>query len=127
MTPAQWAAVRRLVGWLDAENGGGEDETSMRLLKLGEEAGEVMQAYIGARGQNPRKGRTHTDEDVAAELCDVILTAAVALHRFSDDPAAALDGRLREVARRSLPSPAGPADGPPSGAGPHRGPESRPE
>ena len=75
----------------------------MRLMKLAEESGEVMQAYIGATGQNPRKGRTHTSEDVASELCDVILTAAVALHRFSGDPAAALDARIREVARRSLP------------------------
>jgi NTP pyrophosphatase (non-canonical NTP hydrolase) len=102
MTPEQWATIRRLVDWLDAANGDGEHETAMRLMKLAEESGEVMQAYIGAVGQNPRKGRTHTTEDVAAELCDVILTAAVALHRFTDDPAAALDSKIREVARRSL-------------------------
>lgn len=102
MTPEQWAVIRRLVEWLDAGNGVSEQETAMRLMKLAEESGEVMQAYIGARGQNPRKGRTHSSADVAAELCDVILTAAVALHRFSDEPAAALDERIREVARRSL-------------------------
>ncbi|MCH6159369.1 MazG-like family protein [Streptomyces marispadix] len=103
MTPDQWATIRRLVDWLDAANGDGEQETAMRLMKLAEESGEVMQAYIGAMGQNPRKGRTHTPDDVAAELCDVILTAAVALHRFTDDPAGALDAKIREVARRSLP------------------------
>src|SRR5690606_13424156 len=91
-----------------------------------EESGEVMQAYVGATGQNPRKGRTHSSADVATELCDVILTAAVALHRFSDDPAAALDERIREVARRSLPEGGRPAGSPaghaPSGDGAgHRG------
>ncbi|WP_070012416.1 MazG-like family protein [Streptomyces abyssalis] len=102
MTPDQWATIRRLVEWLDSANGDGEQETAMRLMKLAEESGEVMQAYIGTTGQNPRKGRTHTSADVAAELCDVILTAAVALHRFTGDPAAALDARIGEVARRSL-------------------------
>jgi NTP pyrophosphatase (non-canonical NTP hydrolase) len=104
MTPDQWATIRRLVEWLDAANGDGEQETAMRLMKLAEESGEVMQAYIGATGQNPRKGRTHTSADVADELCDVILTAAVALHRFTGDPAGVLDDRIRRVARRSLPS-----------------------
>lgn len=110
MTPEQWATVRRMVDWLDAANGSCQHETSMRLLKLGEEAGEAMQAYIGTLGQNPRKGRTHTAEDVAGELCDVILTAAIALHRFTDDPAAALDRKISEVALRLLPSPGGPGE-----------------
>ncbi|MGH3309004.1 MAG: MazG-like family protein [Streptomyces sp.] len=103
MTPEQWATVRRLVDWLDAANEAGEHETAMRLMKLTEEAGEVAQAYIGTVGQNPRKGRTHSSSDVADELCDVIVTAAVALHSFTDDPAAALDAKIRAVARRSLP------------------------
>lgn len=81
-----WAAARRSVAWLDAANGASERETQMRLMKLIEEAGEVMQAYIGTVGQNPRKGITHKPEDVAAELCDVMLTAAVAMYRFADDP-----------------------------------------
>lgn len=72
----------------------------MRLMKLVEEAGEVMQAYIGMTGQNPRKGVTHTREDVAAELCDVILTAVVALHRFADDPEQAMAEHAGRVVRR---------------------------
>ncbi|MFH8371113.1 MazG-like family protein [Streptomyces sp. NPDC018031] len=87
LTPSPlWAAARRSAAWLDEANGNSDHETAMRLMKLAEEAGEVMQAYIGTVGQNPRKGVTHGPEDVAAELCDVILTAAVALHRFTDDP-----------------------------------------
>ncbi|KOU99098.1 MazG-like family protein [Streptomyces sp. XY533] len=103
MTPDQWATFGRLVGWLDAENGTGEHERSMRLIKLTEEVGEVSQAYVGMVGQNPRKGVTHTAADVADELCDVIVTAAVALHGFTDDPAGTLAAKLDAVAARSLP------------------------
>ncbi|MEV4442038.1 MazG-like family protein [Streptomyces sp. NPDC049577] len=98
--PGLWSAVRASVAWLDAHNGTGDHETAMRLMKLAEEAGEVMAAYIGMTGQNPRKGVTHTRDDVAAELCDVIITAATALHRFTDDPAATLDHHAERVARR---------------------------
>jgi NTP pyrophosphatase (non-canonical NTP hydrolase) len=84
--PTPWQHVARVVAWLNAHNGTGPTETALRLIKLTEETGEVMQAYIGATGQNPRKGTTHTADDVTAELCDVILTAMVALHSFTDDP-----------------------------------------
>lgn len=97
----QWSTVHRLVAWLDRENGRSQYEISMRLLKLVEEAGEAAQAYIGTQGQNPRKGRSHTTEDVEGELCDVIFTAAVALASISDgDPAAILDGKLQRIADR---------------------------
>jgi NTP pyrophosphatase (non-canonical NTP hydrolase) len=96
-----WNTVQGLVAHLDATNGTSEVETERRLLKLMEEAGEVAQARIGMVGQNPRKGVTHTAADVAAELCDVIVTAAVALHRFTDDPAAALADKLTTVADRA--------------------------
>lgn len=83
-----WPHVRRVVAWLDDHNGTGPHETALRLLKLTEEAGEAMAAYIGMTGQNPRKGTTHTADDVTAELSDVILTAMAALHSFTDDPEA---------------------------------------
>lgn len=95
-----WAAARHSVAWLDRINGPGRHETAMRLMKLVEESGEVMQAYIGVEGQNPRKGVTHKPGDVAAELCDVILTAAVALYRFADDPEAFMDEHAAGVVRR---------------------------
>lgn len=50
-----------------------------RTAKLAEECGEVMQAVIGATGDNPRKGHTHTYDDVNSELADVILTALCAM------------------------------------------------
>ncbi|MGW7001348.1 MazG-like family protein [Streptomyces sp. NPDC054933] len=96
-----WPTIADLVSWLDGENGRSDHETAMRLMKLSEEAGEVMQAYIGMTGQNPRKGVTHTEADVADELCDVIVTAAVALHLFSDDPAGHLGRKVAKIAARA--------------------------
>ncbi|GAA2156464.1 hypothetical protein GCM10009760_57460 [Kitasatospora kazusensis] len=100
-TADSWATVRQLVTWLDQRNGGGDHETAMRLMKLSEEVGETMQAYIGATGQNPRKGVTHTRTDVADELCDVIVTAMVALDRFTPDPQEHLAAKIQRIAERS--------------------------
>lgn len=95
-----WPTLAALVDWLNTANGSGERETSLRLLKLVEEAGEVASAYAGAVGQNPRKGRTHTYVDVADELCDVALTALVALHSFVPDPEGHFAARLAHVSAR---------------------------
>jgi NTP pyrophosphatase (non-canonical NTP hydrolase) len=102
LNKTQWDTIRDLVTWLDATNGRDEQEITLRLMKLSEEVGEVVQAWIGVTGQNPRKGVTHTADDVQAELCDVIITAAVALGSISDDPASVLDAALARVAARSL-------------------------
>jgi hypothetical protein len=59
---------------------------TVRLIKLQEEVGEVSQAYIGYLGANARKGNSHAGEDVAKELCDVVITAMVALHDWTADP-----------------------------------------
>ncbi|MFI1967835.1 MazG-like family protein [Streptomyces cinnamoneus] len=99
-----WHHVLALVMWLDSHNGTGPEEIALRLLKLTEEAGEAAQAYIGLRGQNPRKGITHTREDVATELCDVTLTALVALCAFTEDPAAFFDTAIRTRRERVSPS-----------------------
>jgi NTP pyrophosphatase (non-canonical NTP hydrolase) len=101
VTTETWKTIRQLVAWLDEANGTGEHETAMRLMKLGEEAGEVMRAYIGLQGQNPRKGVTHTKADVADELCDVIVTAMVALHGFTPDPEQHLAAKIQRIAERS--------------------------
>jgi hypothetical protein len=98
---AFWPVVADLVAWIDESNGRSPHETAMRLMKLAEEAGEVMQAYIGVVGQNPRKGVTHTRADVADEVCDVIVTAAVALHEFTDDPAGTLAAKVHAIAARA--------------------------
>lgn len=81
-----WSDIGILTAWLDASNGRSDEELTLRILKLSEEVGEVAEALIGMRGQNPRKGVTHTSDDVAGELCDVIVTAMVALNTLTGDP-----------------------------------------
>ena len=68
--------------WLDDANAHRDPEarTWGRLAKVSEECGEVVDAYIGATGQNPRKGVTNGMDEVATELLDVALTAMAAYH-----------------------------------------------
>lgn len=99
-TSALWATAGQAARWLAATNGTGPHQTAMQLMKITEEAGEVTSAYIGMTGQNPRKGITHTSDDVAAELCDVILAAATALHAFTDDPNGVLEAHATRVGAR---------------------------
>jgi NTP pyrophosphatase (non-canonical NTP hydrolase) len=98
INPDQWSTIRNLVAWLDTNNGRSDAEISLRILKLTEEAGEVAQAWIGVQGQNPRKGATHTHPDVQDELCDMIVTAAVALASLIDNPQDVLDTKLAKIA-----------------------------
>lgn len=97
----QWSTIRRLVAWVDQQNGRSDAEVSMRILKISEEAGEVAQAWSGVHGQNPRKGVTHSVGDVCDELIDVMVTAAVALTSISDNPAELVDEKLAKIATRS--------------------------
>ncbi|MEU9316713.1 MazG-like family protein [Streptomyces sp. NPDC048295] len=96
-----WRTIDELHGWLDAETGiPPEQDLLLRMLKLSEEVGEVAQAVIGATGQNPRKGATHSWQDVEGELCDVIVTAMVALRTLTPDAAAVFDRHVRRLAAR---------------------------
>lgn len=102
--PAElWATVDALRDWLDAGRvHDGLDGLLLRVLKLSEEVGEVAQAVIGATGQNPRKGVTHTWDDVQSELCDVIITALVALRTLTPHAQEVFAAHLARVAERSL-------------------------
>src|SRR5947209_18993413 len=106
MDDRAWETVTRLVDWLDGHNrdSGIAPEVTrlLRVLKLSEEVGETTQAVIGALGANPRKGTTHSWSDVEHELCDVIITAMVALASLSPDARSVFAARLEHVAARSL-------------------------
>jgi hypothetical protein len=80
-----WADIQALTDWLNQANGCDDHELTMRVGKLAEEVGEAWAARIGMLGQNPRKGATHTAADLAGELCDVIVTASVALTSLLGD------------------------------------------
>ncbi|MFC5906309.1 MazG-like family protein [Streptacidiphilus monticola] len=100
---AAWDVIDRLAAWLDRGNRvGGEMQTVLQILKISEEAGEVAEAVIGAIGQNPRKGFSHTWTDVQEELCDVIVTAMVALTRVTPDARAVFAEKLERIERRAL-------------------------
>jgi NTP pyrophosphatase (non-canonical NTP hydrolase) len=80
-------AVTATVEWLERHKvAQGDEAISLQLLKISEEAGEAAGAWIGALGQNPRKGVTHLRSDVADELADVVLTALVAIESLGFDP-----------------------------------------
>ncbi|MFE1440817.1 MazG-like family protein [Streptomyces sp. NPDC058739] len=107
VTPAPgtdpWDTVDALWEWLDGNpDYGGREGLLLRLLKIQEEVGEVASAVIGATGQNPRKGVTHTWDDVEAELCDVVITAMVALRSLTPAARETFARHLARVRDRSL-------------------------
>ncbi|MEU6181053.1 MazG-like family protein [Streptomyces coeruleorubidus] len=106
-SPDLWATVDTLWEWLDSHRPiEGREGVLLRVLKLSEEVGEVAEAVIGATGQNPRKGVTHTWDDVQSELCDVVITALVVLRTLTPEAREVFTRHLERVARRSAARPA---------------------
>jgi NTP pyrophosphatase (non-canonical NTP hydrolase) len=98
-----WGGIDELWAWLDGNRPfDGQEGLLLRMLKLSEEVGEVAEAVIGATGQNPRKGVTHTWDDVQGELCDVVITALVALRTLTPDTREVFTRHLAGVVERSL-------------------------
>ncbi|WP_329248472.1 MazG-like family protein [Streptomyces sp. NBC_01478] len=98
-----WTGIEDLWTWVDTNRPlDGREGLLLRILKLSEEVGEVAEAVIGATGQNPRKGVTHTWDDVQAELCDVVITALVALRTLTPDTQEVFTRHLTRVMDRSL-------------------------
>jgi hypothetical protein len=99
-----YEGVRLITKWLDDANEPGPHEDAMRVLKLAEEVGEAVEAYIGFTGQNPRKGVTHTGLQFYHELIDVAVTALCALQHFTQDDKvtrAYVEARVRATVRRA--------------------------
>lgn len=105
--PGSWDLFRDIADitrWLDTSNEPSPHEDSMRVLKITEEAGEAASAYIGMVGQNPRKGVTHTLDDLLSELSDVVITALCAMQHFTQDAAvtrASLARKAESIISRS--------------------------
>ncbi|GAA1193983.1 NTP pyrophosphatase (non-canonical NTP hydrolase) [Kitasatospora gansuensis] len=77
-----------------------EQQWLVQVVKLQEECGEVAEAAIGALGENPRKGFSHSWDDVRSEACDVIVTGMVLLARMGGDPEWFFREHLRTLAAR---------------------------
>ncbi|MFE5739101.1 MazG-like family protein [Streptomyces celluloflavus] len=98
-----WQTIARLAGRLeDHSTLPREQRILLQLLKIQEEAGEVAEAVIGAMGQNPRKGYSHTWKDVEAEVCDVIVTGMVALTRMNPEAATVFERHMEGLVARDL-------------------------
>lgn len=93
-----WQVIRYVDLWLDEEvpahYQGTLAQDWARISKIGEELGEAIQAFIGFTGQNPRKGETHTMDQVLNELADTALTAIFAMQHLTKD-----DHEVREILR----------------------------
>lgn len=98
-----WETIARLAGRLEEHSTlPREQRILLQLLKIQEEAGEVAEAVIGAMGQNPRKGHSHTWEDVEAEICDVIVSGMVALSRMNPEAATVFARHMEGIVARDL-------------------------
>lgn len=71
----------------------------LQLMKVQEEVGEVAAAWIGWVG-NPRPEKRATRTDVVRELCDVALSALVALENLGEDSFGCLSTRAAVVRDR---------------------------
>lgn len=119
-----WQTVVRLAHRLEEHSTlPREQRILLQLLKIQEEAGEVAEAVIGAMGQNPRKGHSHTWEDVESEVCDVIVTGMVALTRMNPEAPTVFARHMQHIATRDLSEPEAPttAAGPTDSAAPMAG------
>ncbi|OKK17336.1 hypothetical protein AMK16_20985 [Streptomyces sp. CB00455] len=107
---ASWDTITALADRFDAADAElglpPEESHLLQVLKIGEEFGEAAQAVIGAKGTNPRKGRSHSWEDVHDEVCDVVITGMVALARMRPDASAYFTAQLALKAAKFLPPPA---------------------
>ncbi|GGZ70151.1 MazG-like family protein [Streptomyces subrutilus] len=108
-TPTPWDTISALADRFDASDTAKglapEESHILQVLKIGEEFGEAAQAVIGAKGTNPRKGHSHSWEDVHDEVCDVIITGMVALARMRPDAASYFTGQLALKSAKFLPAP----------------------
>lgn len=85
-----FADIEAINAWLDLSNLDKMDaelDNSTRVMKIGEEFGEAVAAYIGMTGQNPRKGFTHSRHDLMMELADVAVAALAAIQHFTQSSA----------------------------------------
>lgn len=93
-----FADLEKISDWVRLENHPRtEHGGAMQMMKLSEEVGEAMEAYLGWKKQNLRKSDDFGLDDVLIELADVILAAWCNIQWFTEDP----DGPRMILARRA--------------------------
>jgi NTP pyrophosphatase (non-canonical NTP hydrolase) len=83
-----WGIVEFIDNWLDTAVAETYKDQPLaqdwaRVAKVTEECGEAVEAMVGMTGQNPRKGVTHTEDDLLGELADILLTGLYAIQHFT--------------------------------------------
>ena len=100
LVPSAWV-LASLSKWIDGSidnvRRDQEAQTWGRLAKLSEECGEVIGAFIGMTGQNPRKGYSHTRMDVLKELLDVAVTALCAYEHMTENEGNSLEALYEAI------------------------------
>jgi hypothetical protein len=102
------ADIAAISGWIDGSYPDGLDPEALiwrRVTKVCEESGEVIDALGGWLGENPRKGVTHTRDDLIGELLDVAVAALGAVeHLTGNDGVSAhlLNAHAKYVLARAL-------------------------
>lgn len=96
MTTVDQTAQRQLVQisqWLDDSQAHLHPDVVrwVRMAKVAEEAGEVIEALIGYTGTNPRKGVCRTEDDIRRELLDVVLTGLAAYEHLNGNDGSSLE------------------------------------
>lgn len=96
--------IQELSAWIDASPANlardREAATWGRLAKISEECGEVIAAFIGATGQNPRKGVVGDLTDVQNEVLDVALTALCAYEHLTGHEGKAIKALVSHTRNR---------------------------
>lgn len=94
--------------WVDSSKGylGIDSEAHLwrRVAKVGAEAGEVFDAMSGYTGENPRKGQTHSINDVIEELLDTAVAALGAVEHITGNKGESvllLAGKIKRVRERA--------------------------
>lgn len=99
-----WQAIELVDMWLDTAVGSKYLMAPLaqdwaRISKVQEELGEAVAAFIGATGQNPRKGDSHTMDEVLEELADTAITAIFAIQHFTKSSSASRQIIKNKIAR----------------------------
>lgn len=90
--------------WIDTTNQHRDPEAILwgRVAKVSEEAGEAIACLVGATGQNPRKGQTHSLEDVIEELLDTAVAALGAVEHITGNTGTSLALLLDKIDRVAI-------------------------
>jgi NTP pyrophosphatase (non-canonical NTP hydrolase) len=107
----QWESLANIDQWLDTKVSMEYKSQPLaqdwaRIGKVIEELGEAIRAMVGYTGQNPRKGVTHSQQEMLDELADTAITAILAMLHFTKNAAEAKDliqSKVRAIEWRMTP------------------------